>query len=343
MKKPLVSVVMPTRNAAATISDSVRSLQTQDLQDIEIVLVDHASEDATAGILEALAKKDSRIRLFRCDGSFVEAANLAWEEAASDLIARMDSDDVSHPARLSSQIQFLRENPGLDACCTQVRILKRASETGEVIPADGGYSRYESWVNSVVTHEEISAQRFIDSPIPNPTMMIKRDVLQSLGGYEDPTWAEDYDFWLRFLQDNYRIGKVQTPLLDWFDSPNRSTRTVPRYEQDQFQIAKAHFLARIESLRIHGVMIWGAGPIGKQMAKLLQDENIMVHCFIEVNDRKIGNKINGIEVVDFKDLNTLSSLPVLLSAVGNHIARERIRSEAERINRVEGKDFFCVA
>ncbi|MDF2376386.1 MAG: glycosyltransferase family 2 protein [Verrucomicrobiales bacterium] len=343
MKKPLVSVVMPARNAAATIGDSILSLQAQDLSEIEIILVDHGSIDATGKLMSEAAAKDPRIRVFPCEGTFVEAVNLAWERSTADLVARMDSDDVAYPARLSSQVRFLQGDPDLDACCTQVRIPKRGSETGEIIPADGGYSRYESWVNSVITARDISAQRFIDSPIPNPTMMIKRRVLESLGGYHDPPWAEDYDFWLRFLEEGYRIGKVPLPLLDWYDSPHRSTRTVPRYEQNQFQRAKAHFLSRIESLRLHGVMIWGAGPIGKQMAGLLNNEGITVHRFIEVNRKKIGNKIGGVEVVDCTDPGNLPTRPVLLSAVGNSAARERIRKEIAAIGRVEGEDFFCVA
>ena len=174
-------------------------------------------------------------------------------------------------------------------------------------------------------------------------MMIKREVLTSLGGYHDPTWAEDYDFWLRFLEAGYRIGKVPAQLLDWHDSANRSTRTIPRYEQDQFQKAKAHFLSRVEAIQSCGVMIRGAGPIGKRIAKLLIEKAIEVHYFIEVNPKKIGNRIAGIEVVDFQDLTSLPSQPVLLGAVGNETARNHIRNQALGIGRVEGKDFFCVA
>ncbi len=343
MKKPIVSVVMPARDAEATLEEALESIQEQDLQHFEIVLVDHHSVDSTPSIIHRAARGDQRIRHFRSEGSFVEAANLAWKQAKGEWIARMDSDDVAHPSRLSHQISFLNEHPDLDACGTLVRIQKRGSEQGEIIPADGGYARDESWVNSVITKEEIAAQRFVDSPVPNPTAMIRKTTLEKLGGYHDPSWAEDYDFWLRFLEAGYCVAKVPETLLDWYDSPNRSTRTIERYEQDQFQQAKAAFLSRLDLIQTSGVVIWGAGPIGKQMARLVGRNNVPVHAFIDIDDRKIGNQINGIQVLDPLQWRASAPSTVLLSAVGNSNARSEIRKFVTPLGYEEGENFFCVA
>src|SRR6056297_65026 len=97
MKKPSVSVVMPIRDAEATLEEALNSIRAQDFVDLEIVLVDHGSRDATPSILREATKQDPRIRCYRCEGSFVEAANLAWKKSHGELIARMDSDDVADP------------------------------------------------------------------------------------------------------------------------------------------------------------------------------------------------------------------------------------------------------
>lgn len=333
---------MPARNAATTIEAAIRSIIKQDFKEFEFILVDHRSDDSTHRLMLQAAEADPRIRVHQSRGTFVEAANLAWRKAGGKFIARMDSDDRAYPQRLSHQLRHLTQHPGLAACGSLVRICKRG-ENGKAGPADEGYQRYESWINSVITPEEIRIRRFIDSPIPNPTAMIRRSVLESSGGYDDPPWAEDYDFWLRLIEEGHHIGKVPEVLLDWYDSPGRSTRTVARYRIDQFQNAKAHFLSRLSSIRKHGVAICGAGPTGKEIARLLKKQKITTNCFLEVNERQIGQTIADIPVLDHRYLEQLPKTLILLSAVGNRSSRERITKLATSAGRVEGKNFFSVA
>ncbi len=333
---------MPARNAGETIEAAIDSILVQDISEFEFILVDHQSGDSTHDLMLRAAKDDGRIRVIQSDGSFVEAANLAAQEASGDYIARMDSDDVAYPNRLSLQRAFLNQHPEIDACGTLVRICKRGS-TDEPESADEGYQRYESWINSVVSPEEIERARFVDSPIPNPTAMIRRSVFDQLGGYKDPSWAEDYDFWLRLIEGGYSIGKVPEILLDWYDSPGRSTRTIDRYRIDQFQKAKSHFLARLPRIQTNGVAICGAGPTGKEMAQFLAEEAISTHCFLEVNTRQIGQSIGGVPVIDHQRLGDLSKEITVLSAVGNPTSREKIRGLVTTAGWIEGENFFCVA
>lgn len=335
-------MVMPARNADATIGAAIESILSQDFQDFEFILVDHKSDDVTPALMAQAAEADSRIQIYECNDTFVEAANLAWHNAAGEYIARMDSDDVAYPQRLSQQLSYLKQHPSLSACGSLVSICKR-NGNGAKIPPDDGYQRYESWINSVITPEEIRRQRFVDSPIPNPTTMIRRSSLVSSGGYHDPPWAEDYDFWLRLLEGGNEIGKVPEVLLDWYDSPVRSTRTIARYQTDQFQNAKAHFLSRMPNLKRDGVAICGAGPIGKEMARLLADRDILTSYFLEVNQRQIGQKISGIPVIDHATLNGLPREMTILSAVGNRTSRERIAELVTAAGWVEGENFFSVA
>ncbi|MAB77393.1 MAG: hypothetical protein CMO47_13155 [Verrucomicrobiales bacterium] len=342
MNSPLVSVVMPLRNAQATVEKAIASLRQQSYENLDIVLVDHASKDNSPALIKKAASEDERIRCFRQEGSFVEAANLAWQAAKGELIARMDSDDIAHSTRIENQVGLLKAQPQLSACGTLVNIFKRG-ENGQTIPADDGYKRYEAWINSVVTHDQILTERFVDSPIPNPSAMIRRSVMESLGGYQDPPWAEDYDFWLRMIEAGHQVAKVNQRLLDWYDGETRATRNLSRYDLSRFQAAKAHFLKRLPDIIQLGVIICGAGPVGKEMCYLLRTAGIKVKAFLEVNERQIGNQIDGIPILDSGKLSQFFGRAVMLGAVGQKGAREQIRTLADDCGWLEGKDFFCVA
>lgn len=339
---PRVSVVMPARNAEATLDQAIRSILDQAFTNLELVLVDHDSTDATLDIMNRWARTDSRISIHRCSGTFIEACNLAWVRSDGELVARMDSDDVARPGKIESQVKYLANHPELAGCATRVRILRRSAQ-GVGIPPDRGYAGYEDWINSVISPLEIARQRFVDSPLPNPTMMLRREVLESFGGFRDLSWAEDYDLWLRMLHDGHRIGKVDETLLDWFDGESRVTRTSERYSLENFLRAKAHFLSRLDLVRDMGVVISGAGPTGKRMARLLGEEGIRIHAFFEVNPKQIGGTAQGHPVFPVGEIPGWENRAIMISAVGQPGARERIRSLLAPSAFVEGENFFCVA
>lgn len=338
-----VSVAMPVRNAAATVETAVASLQAQDLGDIEIVVVDHGSTDATPDILARLARTDPRLRVLRHEGSFVEAANLSWRSTSGDYVARMDADDIARPNRLSRQRDLLVEQPALAGCASLVRILRRGPDGASQLPPEGGYRRYETWINSLVEPEEIAAQRFIDSPLPNPATMLRRTVLEAAGGYADPPWAEDYDLWLRLIADGHRFAKVPETLLDWFDGEHRATRKIERYSLARFQEAKACYLAKIPKVAEVGAIICGAGPTGKDMAARLRRRGVAVQAFLEVNPRQIGERIGGVPVLDSDRAADFRGRAAMLAAVGRQPGRSRIRNLLSEAGFQEGEDFFCVA
>ncbi len=340
--RPFVSVVMPARDSQSTLLQCVASLLQQYYTPMEVVLVDHRSSDATWQIMQELAVSDSRISIHQCSGSFVDACNMAWQKASGELIARMDSDDVAYPTRISQQVSLLESQAHLAGCATGVNIIKRLPN-GDSAPPDAGYADYQRWINATVSPERIAAERFIDSPIPNPTCMLRREVLEDLGGYHDRRWAEDYDFWLRLLQAGYAFGKVDEILLDWYDGETRATRSYQRYSLDNFQRAKAHYIAQIPLVKERGIVICGAGPTGKRIGKYLQAEGAELHSYIEVNPKQIGSVAAGRPIQSIDAVDGWQDNAVMLSAVGQPEARSKIRELLADTSYIEGHDFFCVA
>lgn len=342
-KKPLISILLPARDAEKTLPLAIESCLAQTLPDFELVLVDHRSKDKTFSLMKKYVKRDSRVRVARAPAgsTFVQALNFCTREAEGDLLVRMDSDDFSYADRLQRQARYMAEHPDVGVCGALVRIRIRQQDMSVTDPLPG-YAEYEKWLNALVQPEEIAAQRYIDSPIANPTAMIRREVMKAAGGYKEVEWAEDYDLWLRMLQSGVKIGKVERVLLDWYDSETRVTRTSQRYSQDNFLKAKAFYLSQEPLVEECGVSVAGAGRIGKKLARWLKEFGVKVHCFFEVNERQVGNKIGGILVKSDTEMKEAKGT-VLIAAVGVDGARGIIRTRAADAGFIEGEDFFCVA
>ncbi|MGQ0335416.1 glycosyltransferase family 2 protein [Halomonas elongata] len=117
---PLVSVIVPVYNAADTLPTALRSLAEQRDVELEVIVVDDASDDASASVVDAFAERDARFRVLRQpvnQGAYA-ARNRGVAEARGDLITVHDSDDWSHPEKLATQVRGLMRHPEWMACCS---------------------------------------------------------------------------------------------------------------------------------------------------------------------------------------------------------------------------------
>ena len=335
----LISIILPVHNAVKTVGAAVDSCLNQTHRQIELLVIDDASTDGTSEILKTYGNRIHHHQLEK-QGGVAAAFQFGLDQAQGQWIARMDGDDLSHPDRLSKQIALLQSHDELEAVSCLVDIRKRVGD--ELKPANEGYQRFARWLNSLTTPEAIAKQRFIDQPLVNPTMLVRKRVFEALGAYRsDLDWAEDYDFWLRLLDAGHKIAKVPEVLFTWTDHPYRLTRTNEDYTQDAFTHCKAHFLSKLPRVQDQGVIIGGAGPIGKSMAKALRACGTQLHHFYDVHPRRIGETIQGLQVKSLESIEP--SRAVLLGAVGQPGKRKQIRDLALAHGYTEGEDFFSIA
>ncbi|MCW1885901.1 glycosyltransferase [Luteolibacter flavescens] len=331
---PAISIVLPFRNAAPTIEEAVESLRNQTFENWELIAVDDHSSDCSAEIVAGLSRLDGRIKLIsnKRSSGVVGAFQSGFSIASSVWIARMDADDRSHPKRL--QLQWGRAMVGdVDVITTNVSIVGSLGN---------GMARYVDWANRLLDHDAVSINRFVENPVINPTVLVRRNSFEAVGGYQDVPWAEDHDVWLRMLHRGARFAKVPEVLLDWRDSTSRLTRSDSRYGEKARQQMRAFHLAALDEVRERGVVIAGAGPIGKSLARELLALGVRLHGFIDVHPRRIGEVIHGAEVAGLEDLGRRWRDAVLLSAVGLAGVREEIRGLAIGAGYVESLDFWCV-
>jgi len=332
---PLVSILMPVYNAAATLPAALRSISAQTFRDWELAVVNDGSEDASLEILDRAARKDRRIRVLTgSHAGIVGALRSAVELASAPMIARMDADDVMHPRRLLLQTTRLGSSPSVDVLATRVRSI---GETAE------GMRRYVDWQNGLLTHDELVSNFFVESPIAHPSVLMRREAFERAGGYRDPGWAEDFDLWHRMREDGARFEKLPRALLSWRDGDRRLTRTHPMYAERKFYAAKLHYFRR-HPLCKSPVTLWGAGPIGRDWTRDLLRAGIDVPRVIDIDPKKIGRTIaDGRVKVVSPDEGLSKRTGLILGAVGARGARDLIRARLLKESLAEGRDFLFVA
>jgi len=330
-----VSVLLPVRDAASTLAQCLASLRSQTLRDHEVIAVDDGSKDESPRLLEEAARLDPRVVVIRTRSlGIVSALNTALDRAQAPLVARMDADDYAHTERLARQAARLAEDPAIAILGCRVGLFGK-------IQTDGMRS-YLRWQNDLVDHDSMVRDIWVEAPLAHPSLMMPARVLRDLGGYREFEGPEDYDLWLRAHTQGLRFGKLRQTLLFLRDSPGRLTRTDPRYSAERFRALKIEALGQGALRDRRGVVVWGAGPIGKGWARALEAAGTPVVAFVEVDSRKIGRLIHGARVVGVSGAAAFLG-PLHLAAVGQAGARQTIREAARALGLTEGRDFLAVA
>lgn len=321
---------MPVRAfAGKSANAAVISLLEQTVADFELLLIGY---DDLRDWQKQLPQ-DSRIRLLIRDRpGIVPALNLGLTHARGRYVARMDADDLSLPQRFRQQLDFLRRFPALALISSQVIIRPTPGLTGT-----GSY-RYQQWLNSVLSSAEISDNLFVESPLPHPTWFTTRKCLQSLGGWRDTDWPEDYDLLLRAHCQGLKFGKVDQPLLYWTDHAKRLTRTDNRYSRQNFLRAKAWAIARL--LSPDRAIICGTGRNARWLHDALQIQGIPVCCFVEQDDGPTRTSRRNKPVLTYREMLQRRTNELIITAVTAWGARDQLRELFVSHGLIETRDFL---
>ena len=196
------SVLLPVYNAGEPLREAIESILSQDEPDFEFLIIEDGSTDGSAAMIRSFAQTDARIRAIfhQRNAGLAATLNEGLHEARCDFVARMDQDDVALPNRLSTQIRFLRTRP-------QVAV------AGSFVYHMGRTPQLDRLVRLPVEHEGIAGTLPRNNCLYHPSVMLRRDLILSLGGYRaDFHNAEDYDLWLRTSRA-YQLANIPIPLL----------------------------------------------------------------------------------------------------------------------------------
>ncbi|WP_245591882.1 glycosyltransferase family 2 protein [Cystobacter fuscus] len=338
MPPPVVTVLLPARNAERTVARAVTSLLDGTLRNIQVLAVDDGSTDGTRGVLEALAARDARVEVLDGGGhGLVAALNLALARAASPYVARMDADDESLPRRLEASVAALDADPRLGGVGTGVELFR------EDQPVSPSMRDYAAWLNGLTSAERLHRERFVESPICHPSVCLRREAVVAAGGWAHGDFPEDYELWLRLIDRGHGMYNLPEVLFRWRDSAERLTRTDPRYAHKRFIWVKARYLARSREVAGRPLTVWGTGPGGLMLTRFLLAEGARVTRFIDVHPRKVGTRIHGIPVDRPESLGASPEDTHLIAAVGVRGIRDEIRATLGALGWIEGVHFTCAA
>jgi len=174
--------------------------------------------------------------------------------------------------------------------------------------------------------------------------------MHAVGGYRDESWPEDYDLVLRVLAAGGRLANTPgVPLLRWRVRPDRLSLESTAYSPEAFRRCKVHFLRESFLPGTRPVVVWGAGRVGKPLARELIQQGIEVAGFVDLDPRKIGQTIHGAPVwspAEFasytENAKRPEERPYVLAAVGSPGVRGEIRDALVNLQMEELTDFrFC--
>jgi glycosyltransferase involved in cell wall biosynthesis len=216
----LISVVMPCYNAAPFVQEAIESVLQQSYPQLELIIVDDGSHDASTQIIARLATAHpDRIRVMHQTNSGPYAArNHGLEHAHGNFIAFLDADDTWHPDALQLLHQAMVETQADVAYCGWQNVGEAAVDTHPYLPP-----------NYV---EADAAALFLQScPWPINGVLVRRQLIDSLRGFSErlPT-AMDYDMWLRMLASQPTVVRVPQVLAFYRRYP-RGAAHIPRWRQ----------------------------------------------------------------------------------------------------------------
>lgn len=211
----LVSVIIPVYNRQCTIVAAVESVLAQTYQNLEIIVVDDGSTDAT---VEALKPYNNRIRLICQKNAGPSAArNRGVKESTGGIVAFLDSDDHWHPEKISRQTALMERAGPCMCCCVCNAAVKgsRGEDIGNTFAFAGICPAFDEGVWS--NPQELLATRFL---LFNQVVAVRRDAFDKVGGYaEHMRLLEDYELSLR-LTSAGQWGVIRAPLVTKHNDTN---------------------------------------------------------------------------------------------------------------------------
>ncbi len=210
---PAVSVILPVYNGDAFLKEAIDSILRQTFTDFELIIINDGSTDDSEEIIQSYS--DERILYLKNDMNrgLIFSLNRAIDFSNGKWIARMDADDISLPERIKKQVGYAMANDST-LLATQVDLIDVNGLSLPPWPADR-YTR-----NST----EIKRHLLRDNCLAHPSVFGKTEIFKRYRYRSVQKYSEDYDLWLRLVDDGFQIDKLDEPLLLHRILPTSATR-----------------------------------------------------------------------------------------------------------------------
>jgi len=197
MSNPKVTILLSVYNGEKHLSESIDSLLFQTYKNIEILIIDDNSNDATFDICKKYEESFNNIKVFKNLKNLGLTKNLNFliEHSSGTYLARQDADDISEATRIEKQIKFINKYK-LDACTTRAYVMKQ----NKVTP------------NKSVYMPKKLVMRF-KNPFIHGSLMIKKTSILEVGKYNEKFYySQDYKLMYDLIEKGYKVKIIKKPL-----------------------------------------------------------------------------------------------------------------------------------
>lgn len=312
--KPLVSILMPFRDAGPWLGECIRSIMEQDFDTWELVAVDDHSRDDSMALVKAYASDDKRIIPMQNDGTgIIDALKTARRAMQGNYVTRMDADDIMPPGKLESL--FLLASADHRCIATgQVQYFPRQS----VSP---GYLEYERWINERCIHEDHWTWVYRECVICSANWMTHA----ANTDFDALEYPEDYSLVLHWYRKGLKVASLSSVTHLWREHPLRTSRNSNDYSQDAFFTLKLkHFISDdLDTART--LLLFGNNRKTRLAAAVLKQHGI---AFQKVN------------IDDMSPFDHSPNPMVLVGVFPNPRERKAIETLMEQKSLVMGRDWW---
>lgn len=198
--QPVCSVVIPTYNCLGYLKQALESVEQQNVDSLEIIVVDDNSSDGTWQWLQAQQEQMPNLRSIKLTGKGPAVArNIAIQQAKAPLIAFLDADDIWLAGKLQRQMEFHQANPELSFSFTDYRhVAENGEDRGTCFEFWPGYRQLSQQAKCYQLKPDAAASLFAENVVGTSTVMASRAALLKCFAFDEqlPS-AEDWDLWLK--------------------------------------------------------------------------------------------------------------------------------------------------
>jgi glycosyltransferase involved in cell wall biosynthesis len=277
-----VDVIIPVYGKPIYLIETIKSVVNQAFVRNIIIVLDRVDKDFFANLN---LNHDNLVVVSSETPGIVAALNLGLENSKAELVARIDSDDIMLPGRISKQLEFLVSNPDYVCVGTSIEIF-----------GNGTNNKIKKYPR---THNKIINQLTYQNSLAHPAVMYRRESVLSAGGYRAVfEGAEDYDLWFRLS----KIGKLynlEEPFTKYRINLGQYSSKFSSYRSELDSLVRIFNMARIEDLSkdFYNELI----PINKII------ENLEIYSQkIKINQPKLFKKLSNAQefgsIINFKTL-----------------------------------------
>lgn len=231
---PTVSILMPVFKTAPYLQEAVDSILSQSFRDFELIVLDDCSPDNSEEILDQY--NDPRIVRYvgTENQGLSNVLNIGMGMAKGKYIARMDSDDISLPERLKTQVDYLESHPDVDLCSCGMQLFGAKDGT---------------WVRES-NPEKVKITALFFSPILHASSVWRKDAFEQAGlrFRQEMVPAEDYDMWCRALSKELKLINLPDCLYLYRIRPDQATENTVRTSSKEIEVRKEFLKALYPSL-----------------------------------------------------------------------------------------------